>query len=461
MSDETTAPATEETEDLTLKENFRLLLKASKGFWLVNQINFLDGIAYFGILMLLTRYLGPSGLGMTDQLTGFSVSLYTGLVTLFMFGGGFVSDRLGVRRALTWSLIVIGAGRVILTAAPAFSETSHIAAWTGLMLMALGTGVMQPALYAGIKEYTDPRTATIGYGLLYSIMNLGIVAESFISPLIRSDATFLNLGFMEIVGLGWGINGVYWTAVAITGLMLLVHITFFTKKIEDNDRTVAAKETDENETGKTWIDKLKELPFADPRFMFFIFILLPVRTIFAHDFLTVPDYVFRCFPEAVSAKYEWIHGMNPLIIVIFVPTIAALTRKKRIIDMMILGTFITATIPFILVPGPELWTLLTYVTIYSFGEAVWSSRFLEYVADLAPAGRVGAYMGLAGIPWFMAKFTTGLYSGSMLAHFVPEGGPHNSGTMWFIYACMALASPIGLILAKRWLIKGVKAKGGK
>ncbi len=453
MSDETTAP-TEETEDLTLRENFALLLKASKGFWLVNQINFLDGIAYFGILMLLTRFLGPSGLGMSDKVTGFSVSLYTGLVTLFMFGGGFVSDKLGVRRALTWSLIVIGAGRVLLTGSPAFGEGSHVAAWIGLFLMALGTGVMQPALYAGIKEYTDPRTATIGYGLLYSIMNLGIVAESFISPFLRSDATFLNLGFMEIVGLGWGINGVYWMTIAVTGLMLLVHMTFFTKKVEERDRTVIEEEKED--TGdKTWIEKLKELPFADPRFMFFIFILLPVRTIFAHDFLTVPDYVFRCFPEAVSAKYEWIHGMNPLIIVIFVPTIAALTRKAKIINMMIIGTMITALIPFILVPGPHLWTLLTYVTIYSFGEAVWSSRFLEYVAKLAPVGRVGAYMGLAGIPWFMAKFTTGLYSGSMLARFVPEGGPHNSGTMWFMYACIACISPICLLVFKKWLLKGM------
>lgn len=448
----------EESQDLTLRENLRLLLKASRGFWLVNQINFFDGIAYFGILMLLTRYLGPSGLGMSDQVTGFSVSLYTGLVTLFMFGGGFVSDKLGVRRALTWSLIVIGAGRVLLSGAPALGEWSHVASWAALLLMALGTGVMQPALYAGIKEYTDPRTATIGYGLLYSIMNLGIVAESFISPWIRSDATFLNLKFVEIVGLGWGINGVYWSAVAITGLMLLIHLTFFTKKVEETDRTVIPDEKKEGEPQKTFIEKLKELPFADPRFMFFIFILLPVRTIFAHDFLTVPDYVFRCFPEAVSAKYEWIHGMNPLIIVIFVPTIAALTRKVKIINMMIIGTAITATIPFILVPGPHLWTLLTYVTIYSFGEAVWSSRFLEYVANLAPAGRVGAYMGLAGIPWFLAKFTTGLYSGSMIARFIPENGPHNSGTMWFIYACIALISPVCLLLFRRWLIVGVSEK---
>jgi len=445
----------EDNKDLSLKESFKILFSASKGFWLVNQINFGDGIAYFGILTLLTRFLGTR-LGMSDAVTGISVSMYTGFVTLFMFGGGFVSDRLGVRRALTWSLIVIGIGRIFLAGSPFGLDIgiSNYMAWLGLLMMALGTGVMQPALYAGVKEYSDPRTATIGFGLLYSIMNLGIVAETFVSPFIRSDATFLNLGIMEIVGLGWGIDGVYWVVVFITAVILLVHMTMFTKKVELNDRQVSTEEDKAAPQNLTLMDRIKELPFLDPHFMLFIFILLPVRTIFAHDFLTMPDYIFRCFPEEVSAKFEWIHGLNPLIIVIFVPTIAALTRKVKIINMMIIGTFITATIPFILTPGPRLWALLTYVVIYSFGEAVWSSRFLEYVAALAPAGRVGAYMGLAGIPWFMAKFTTGFYSGFMLEKFVPPDGVQDSGTLWFIYACIALISPIGLILTKRWIEKG-------
>ena len=443
------------TEDLSLGESLKLLIKASKGFWLVNQVNFGDGIAYFGILTLLTRFLGTR-LEMSDALTGVSVSMYTGLVTLFMFGGGFVSDRLGVRRAITWSLVVIGVGRIFLAGAPFGIDIgiSHSMAWVGLFAMALGTGVLQPALYAGIKEYSDPRTATIGFGLLYSIMNLGIVAETFVSPFIRSDATFLNLGFAEIVGLGWGIDGVYWVVVFITAVMLLIHITLFTRKVELTDRYVKAEDEEKTPQNLSFIERMKELPFLDAHFMFFIFILLPVRTIFAHDFLTMPDYIFREFPAEVSAKFEWIHGLNPLIIVIFVPLIAALTRKKKIINMMIIGTFITATIPFILVPGPRLWALLTYVVIYSFGEAVWSSRFLEYVADLAPAGRVGAYMGLAGIPWFMAKFTTGFYSGFMLEKFVPEFGVHDSGTLWMIYGCFALISPVALILSKRWIEKG-------
>ena len=449
------ADSSAEEQELSLKETFTILFRASKAFWLVNMVNFGDGIAYFGILTLLTRFLGTT-LGISDQVTGLSVSGYTGLVTLFMFGGGFLSDKLGVRKAITWSLVVIGIGRILLAGSPAGLDVgaAKYIAWLGLLLMAGGTGVLQPALYAGIKEFTDPRTATIGFGLLYSIMNLGIVAETFVSPYIRTEGVFLNLGFTEIIGLGWGIDGVYWMCAFVTGLMLLIHMSMFSKNVEVKCRVFVPDPVDSSKPKLTLKQRMAELPFLDPQFMFFIFILLPVRTIFAHDFLTMPDYIFREFPETVSAKYEWIHGLNPLIIVIFVPTIAALTRKKKIINMMIVGTIITALIPLLLVPGPRLWAVLTYVVIYSFGEAVWSSRFLEYVADLAPQGRVGAYMGLATLPWFMAKFTTGFYSGFMLNKFVPEQGPHDSGTMWLIYACFACISPLGLILAKKWLDSG-------
>ncbi|MFW5887343.1 MAG: MFS transporter, partial [Bacteriovoracia bacterium] len=360
-----------EKDELSVWESFKVLFAASKGFWLVNMVNFGDGIAYFGILTLLTRFLGTR-VGMSDQFTGISVSMFTGLVTLFMFGGGFISDKLGVRRALTWSLVVMAIGRLLLVVSPAMgmAETmGYVVSWAGLIFMAIGSGVIQPALYAGIKEYTDPRTATIGYGLLYAIMNLGIVASSFVSPYVRTNDLFLDLNFAQIVGLGWGIDGVFWICLAITGVMLLVHMSFFTKKVEEKEKwrpdrvpevAEAEKKNEEQFAKKSWKEKMKELPFLDARFMFFIFILLPVRTLFAHQWLTMPDYVFRSFPEEVSAKFEWINGLNPLIIVIFVPTIAAITRKVKVIDMMIIGTALTALTTFMLVPGPHLYTLLGY-----------------------------------------------------------------------------------------------------
>jgi POT family proton-dependent oligopeptide transporter len=120
--------------------------------------------------------------------------------------------------------------------------------------------------------------------------------------------------------------------------------------------------------------------------------------------------------------------------------------------MMIVGTILSAATTFVLVPGPSLSVLLIYVILFSLGEAIWSSRFLEYVAKLAPAGKVGAYMGLAGIPWFLAKFTTGLYSGSLLERYVPVSGPQDTTTLWLIYALIACVSPAGLIMARRWLL---------
>ncbi len=443
---------TQEAEQLSLGETLKILFGASRAFWLVNMVNFGDGIAYFGMLTLMTRYLGAD-LGMPDANTGFAVSTFSGLVTLFMIGGGNVSDWLGVRRALTWALGITGFGRLLLTEAGAFGDYSHQAAWMALILMALGSGILQPALYAGVKEFTDPRTATIGYGLLYSIMNLGIVAENFVSPYVRTDEVF-NMGIVKLVGLGWGIDGVFWMCTYLTGFLLLLHLALFTKKVEVEQRVLHPEEKNQEEDPRGCLERLREYPLLDARFMFFIFILLPVRTLFTHQFLTIPDYVFRCFPENVGARFEWIAGLNPLIIVIFVPLIAAMTRKARVIDMMIVGTTISALTTFLLVPGPNVTTLLLYVTLFSLGEAVWSSRFLEYVADLAPPGKVGAYMGLAGIPWFLAKFTTGLYSGTMLAHYVPKDGPQNSETMWLIYAFIACISPIGLILARKWILQG-------
>jgi len=167
----------------------------------------------------------------------------------------------------------------------------------------------------------------------------------------------------------------------------------------------------------------------------------------------------RCFPESVGARYEWLQGLNPLIITIAVPLVAALTRKVNVIKMMVIGTVISAASTFILAPAPDLTLLILYILVFSIGEAIWSSRFFEYIADLAPAGQVGAYMGLAGIPWFLAKFTTGFYSGFMLEKFIPEQGVQDSGTLWIIYGFIALLSPLGLLLLQKWMIRPLKHEG--
>jgi dipeptide/tripeptide permease len=126
--------------------------------------------------------------------------------------------------------------------------------------------------------------------------------------------------------------------------------------------------------------------------------------------------------------------------------------------MMVVGSLVSAAPTFLLCFGPDLTLLITYFVIFSIGEALWSARFLEYASELAPPGRVAQYMGLALIPWLLAKGTTGLYSGYLLTTFCPPDTPPDqmhTGTLWLIYACIAMTSPIGLWLARNWVRSGL------
>lgn len=439
-------------------ESLKILLGASRGYWMVNQINLGDGIAYFAMLALMTIYL-QDDIGFSSSLAGKAVSTFTGLVTLTMaLGGGWVSDRLGVRRGLAVAVGIILIGRVLFVGAPLGGMMVGTVAWVSIVIMAAGEGIIQPALYSGVKEYTDQRTATLGYAFIYSIMNGGILLGQALSPLVR-EWWAAREGIAIADDPRAGITGAFIMIVGVTALMLILHFLFFTRRIEQRDRVMDPRAGLVAGPKTTLMEKLRSLPIMDVRFLFFIFALLPVRTLFAHQFLTMPDYVTRAFPGEVAAKWEWINGLNPLVITIGVPLFAMFTLRRKVVDMMIVGTSVTALSTFMLVSDPNLGLLLAYVVVFSLGEAMWSSRFLEYVANIAPAHRVGIYMGIATLPWFLAKFTTGLYSGSVLDRFVPMGGPQDPGQMWLLYGLIACISPLALILARKWLLTGVHDAG--
>ena len=318
----------EETSRLTIGESIKTLFSASRGYLLVNVANFGDGIAYFGFLTLMTLFM-QHNVGLSTEWAGLSIGWYTGGVTIFMaLGGGAVSDRLGVRRALTFCIVLLLAGRVLYVISPGLGGfvTGASFAWIGLFIMAAGEGIIQPALYSGIKEYTDKRTATLGYAFLYAIMNLGIAAGAWLSPLIREAWAGRVEGVDVETDPTAGIAGAFWFFIAVTVVMLLINLLFFTRRVEQRDRTVA-NDAVLREGRFNWREYLSNLPILDVRFLFFIFVLLPVRTLFAHQYLTMPDYVTRAFPPGVGARWEWINGLNPLVIVIFVPLIAALTLE--------------------------------------------------------------------------------------------------------------------------------------
>jgi len=264
------------------------------------------------------------------------------------------------------------------------------------------------------------------------------------------DARHLTEGPTSISGF----NAVNWVCWGITGATLLM--VFF--MMPRRDAAKVASDRDDDAKAIAAAGETKS-PFKDVRFMFFIFMLLPVRTLFAHQWLTMPEYVLRAYSKDVADHMEWlVDSLNPLIIFLGVPVFTALTKHRHVLTMMIVGTAVSAIAPALLCFGEHPPLLVAYFFVFSVGEALWSSRFYEYAADLAPPGRVAQFMGVASLPWFLAKATTGFYSGFVLERLCPADGPKNTTLMWTMYTAIAVTSPIGLLMARRWLLVGMQPK---
>ncbi|MBA3376932.1 MAG: MFS transporter [Actinobacteria bacterium] len=428
-------------------EAFRALRHSPRALWLVIFAFSFELMAYFGVLPLMKPYLAQD-IGISPVLASTWVSLFTGSLTLVMlFVAKPAEDRLGVRKGIIVALALALAGRALYSAAPFMGGAGVLA--VSLIVIALGAGVLQPMVYAGVKKYTTEKNGAMGYAVLYAFFNLAIALVGPISAKVRTTWDVKHKEGLSVLS---GFNAVNWVCVAITAMTLVVFVLFMTKSAESKvvRETTAAKDADGKAPGLS--------PFRDARFMFFIFMLLPVRTLFAHQWLTMPEYVLRAYPQDVADRMEWlVDSVNPMIIFFGVPTITALTRRFHVLSMMIAGSAVSALATFVLCVGPHTSALLTYFFVFSIGEALWSSRFLQYAAELAPPGRTAQYMGIANLPWFVAKTTTGFYSGWVLEHFCPKVGPKNTETMWLIYGAVALLSPVGLILARKWLFKGMQA----
>ena len=422
----------------------------------------------------MTEYLSRD-LGWTDAHAGYAVSLFAMIVTLSMLGLGSAAESFGLRRAIAAALAVAAIGRGLYCLAPAGPSHAASAAivLAALLVIACGTGVLQPICYSGIKQFTTEKTSSMGYAAIYAFANLGIIAAGALSAWVRpgvqdlldkatprgsADALLRAMARIS----GSGVQAANWLWFAMTALAVPLALLLFTRRAE----ATRLRPESGGESGRPkppWQDRLRsyftEGPFSNVRFLFFIFMLLPVRTLFVHQWLTMPEYILRAYPKGVADRMEWlVNWINPGIIFVAVPLLTALTRRANVYVMMAVGLLVSAAPTFLLCGGPNLRLLIAYFIIFSIGEALWSARFLEYASDLAPPGRIAQYMGMASIPWLLAKGTTGLYSGLMLERFCPAHTPRDqlhTGALWCVYGCIGMISPIGLWLARKWVAGGL------
>ncbi|MBM3321438.1 MAG: MFS transporter [Candidatus Eisenbacteria bacterium] len=503
------------------------LVHAPRALWGVNLAYVLEGMVYFGMLGYLAMHFSDfvfSGIepsGLRDEYAHDMVAVLTAGITIAMFFLGTVADRKGVRFALLGAFVLMLFGRVLISGAPnlfglppaGLWSPLHLVTMAGILLVVIGYGMYQPAAYAAVKQFTTPKTAGMGFAMLYALMNLGGWFPTY--AFLLRDEDYLNLG----------IPGTFWVYTAFTFVALLstwillsrktvahaistaaaerARIEAAEKAAKPEESKPAAPATDAGREARRvprhmWLFALLVLavvareipapwgygaavvlllgwivsaviarsatwiarhPLGDAKFFFFIFALMPVQTLFAYNWLILPQYISRAYSGWIGDYFEIAANANPILIFILVPIIAAATQKAKVYRMMILGTFIMAAPAFLLAIGPHAWTLFPYILLMTVGEAMWQPRFLQYAAEIAPPGRTGEYMGVAQLPWFLTKVLVPiLYSGWMMGRYCPADGPKNTEFMWFVFGCIAISSSVLLFLARNWIGKDFKTK---
>jgi POT family proton-dependent oligopeptide transporter len=432
---------------------FRDLLHVSRGLWAINISYVLEGVTYFGVLGLLAIFFNEY-IGLDDIQADWMTALQSAGITLAMLFLGATVDIVGPRKALLLSLLLMLVGRSFLAVSPDIGtmrgiwSPAHLTALGGILGIVLGYGIYQPACYAAVRYFTDKKTSAMAYAMLYALMNLGGFVPGLLSPPVRK---------------AFGIPGVFWVYVGLTVAGIAVIAVLLTARAvraatQEEQRPAAAEKKPLRKQAAYY---LKNFPIRDGRFLFFIFILVPVQTLFAHNWLTLPQYCNRAFTGVVSDNYEFFVNFAPLLIFLLTPIVTALTSRRDTYSMMIAGTLVMAAPTFLLALGPSIVTLFGFLIIMTIGEAMWSPRFLQWIAEVAPKDMTGIYMGIGQFPWFMTKLVTGLYAGWFLSVYCPAGVPPaelHTETMWFIYGIIALASPVGLFLARGWMARGFKVR---
>lgn len=229
------------------------------------------------------------------------------------------------------------------------------------------------------------------------------------------------------------------------------------------------------DTGRIFAGLWRQSAFY--KFLILLCFVVGLRLIYYHMYYTYPKFGIRELGEGAPVGRLW--SVNGLTLLVLVPIVGALTQKIPAFRMLIVGSVVSASSVFIMALPTEWFRPLAnsflgdviahrwlgvagevnpyYVMIFLFvlflsiGEALWNPRLYEYTAAIAPKGQEASYMSLSFLPYFVAKFFVGMFSGMLLARYCPKTGVRHSETMWLIIAVMTLITPVGLLLFGRFI----------
>ena len=454
-----------------------------------------ERFSYYGMRALLVLFMVAAiqegGMGLTDQTATAIYGLYTAAVYLLSLPGGWMADRLlGAQRAIWYGGIVIMSGHFTL-AIPGVTTF-----FLGLVLIALGTGLLKPNISAVVGELYppgDPRRDG-GFTIYYMGINLGAFLGPLACGLLAAENWhygFAAAGVGMLFGLiqfaltrkHMGTAGlepassagddtvfrrrawlVICAALAVVGLLLASGLAGLIR-YDAVDLAQSASYVIVTVTVAffAFILGLGKLKSGERGRIIIIAVLIFAAAVFWSGFeqagsslnLFAERYTLREFGD-FTVPATWFQALNPAFILILAPvySIMWLALARRQLDpspvlkaaaglvMLGLGFAVMIFAAQLVARGDTVlpsWLIFTYL-LHTMGELALSPVGLSAVTRLSPRRYVGQMMGA----WFLSASLGAILAGLIAGEFRADAVE----TMPGLYTQIVLITVgIGLLLA--------------
>jgi MFS family permease len=441
---------------------FKVLKTASRDFWLTNAIQFMDGLAYFSMINIITLYLSLN-CGFNDMQSGAWVGIFTLYVTAFILGVGSICDAIGLRKAFFIATGLLCLARTGMGVAPMFlkGQALQYTVMSMILVLSMGTAFLGTAVPVGIRRFTDKSNRSTGFNVYYLLMNVGAVLAGFL----------ITDGFRNWLGEVKGNLAILVFGGVMGGLCYLASMFINENNYADESERMKVDLT--RRPLAIFKEVWKETAFL--KLILFLALTLGVRLVFTNQFLVMPKYYTRVMHSDFALGLA--NSINPTIIVVGLILLIPVLQRFSTFKLIVVGMSVSAlSLVFMALPGrwmmhipgihnlsqAYLFVIVAQITVFAVGELIFSPRFTEYTSMAAPKDKVASYMGLSALPMFIAKPINGFISGILVSGYCYDGirakidsgniaYGHSPEFMWMIYLIAALLSPIAVIAMSKVL----------
>jgi len=373
------------------------------------------------MVLLFTSLYFTKELHFSIVQAGIIMSFYGFGSVMGSYAGGWLTDRKNFFDIMMISLIGSGGLLLLLPFITSPLQLSILVLLYGFM-----SDMFRPAHSAAIAAYSEPKNLTRSVSLARLAINLGFSVGPAFGGII---ALYLGYKWLFVID-------------ALTSFAAAAMLYFYLPK----------HKPEKNRHHDPILQDSKTSAYRDGSYLLFICLVSLYGICFFQLFASIPQYFSKVchYNEDTIGLLLAFNGL--LVVIIEMPVIAHLEKRKKIFRYVIAGTLCIPVSFFILQNGQQMivWALV-YTLIITLSEIFAMPFMMNHALSVSPKARQGQYMALYSIAYGIAN---------ILAPSLGLGiaGKYGFDTMFYFFIGLSLVTAVGFAFLNKSRKKKIVTK---